>query len=62
MIVIFLAAWIWNGTQIHFGRLENFPEVRQFNLIQLLAPLISVVITQLKSLISTTFLISGPFG
>ncbi|EMO30004.1 hypothetical protein LEP1GSC170_0725 [Leptospira interrogans serovar Bataviae str. HAI135] len=62
MILIFLTAWFWNGTQIHFGRLENFPEIRQFNLIQLLAPLILVVITRLKSPISTTFLILGLFG
>ncbi|EMI60807.1 hypothetical protein [Leptospira interrogans] len=62
VIVIFLVAWIWNDAQIHFGRLENFPEVRRFNLIQLLAPLILVVITRLKSPISTTFLILGLFG
>ncbi|EMS85405.1 hypothetical protein [Leptospira noguchii] len=62
LILIFLTAWFWNGTQIHFGRLENFPEIRQFNLIQLLAPLILVVITRLKSPISTTFLILGLFG
>ncbi|WP_061249087.1 hypothetical protein [Leptospira alstonii] len=62
VVVIFLGAWIWNDSQIHFGRLESFPEVRQFNLIQLLAPLILVVITRLKSPISTTFLILGLFG
>ncbi|MBE8345881.1 hypothetical protein IQA88_19690, partial [Leptospira interrogans serovar Pomona] len=62
IVVIFLGTWIWNDFQIHFGRLENFPEVRKFNLIQLLAPLILVVITRLKSPISTTFLILGLFS
>ncbi|MBM9575940.1 hypothetical protein JWG45_02130 [Leptospira sp. 201903070] len=60
--IIFLGAWVFHDSQVHFGRLESFPEVREFNLIQLLAPLILVIITRLKSPISTTFLILGLFG
>ncbi|MDV6234340.1 hypothetical protein CH379_001680 [Leptospira ellisii] len=62
IVLVFLFAWLTGDSQVHFGRLESFPEVREFNLIQLLAPLILVVITRLKSPISTTFLILGLFG
>ena len=42
--------------------MDKFPSPDKYNLIQLLAPLVLVVITRMKAPISTTFLILGLFG
>ncbi|PJZ69813.1 hypothetical protein CH373_10695 [Leptospira perolatii] len=68
LAVIFAIAWLLPGRthqpgyEVHFNRLDSFPEVENFNLLQLIAPIILVVITRLKSPVSTTFLILGLFG
>lgn len=62
LIAVHVFAWQKHGHEIHFERLNSFPEVKNFNLIQLLAPLVLVVITRLKAPVSTTFLILGLFG
>lgn len=48
--------------QIHFGRLKKIPPAQQYNIIQLLAPLIILFITRLRAPISTTFLILSLFS
>lgn len=62
LVLVHVYGWYRDHQQIHFGRLDSFVEPRQFNLLQLLAPVILVVITRLKAPISTTFLILGLFG
>lgn len=55
-------AWTKDSGEIHFHRLDSFDEPVEFNLLQLLAPIVLVVITRLRAPISTTFLILGLFG
>ncbi|WP_209452009.1 hypothetical protein [Leptospira ryugenii] len=62
LVIVHLFAWISDHGEIHFQRLENIPETQNFNLIQLLAPVILVVITRLRAPVSTTFLVLGLFG
>lgn len=62
LVIVHVIAWQMHGHEIHFQRLNAFPEVKNFNLIQLLAPIVLVVITRLKAPVSTTFLILGLFG
>lgn len=69
-LLFIVLSWSWhnNNGQIHFGRLSanksnpGFPYPEQFNLIQLLAPIVLVIITRLKAPISTTFLVLSLFG
>lgn len=60
--LVFGLEWWLSAGRIDFRRLERFPPSREFHLIQLLSPLILVVITRLRSPVSTTFLILGLFG
>lgn len=62
LIAVFVYGWYIDDRQIHFERLKKFDEVTEFNLIQLLAPVVLLVITRLKAPVSTTFLILGVFG
>ncbi|WP_039948606.1 hypothetical protein [Leptospira fainei] len=62
LTLVFCYAWIVDSREIHFNRLDEFKPVSNFNLLQLIAPLILVVITRMRSPISTTFLILGLFG
>ena len=62
LIVVHAYGWIHDNGEIHFDRLKTFPETTEFNLFQLLAPIVLVIITRLKAPISTTFLILGLFG
>ncbi|MCB1188999.1 MAG: hypothetical protein H7A23_13615 [Leptospiraceae bacterium] len=68
LMVVIVWSWYKNDGQIHFGRLSpnknnvGFPYPEQFNLIQLLAPIVLVIITRLKAPISTTFLVLSLFG
>lgn len=62
LIAVFVYGWYIDDRQIHFERLKKFEEVTEFNLIQLLAPVVLLVITRLKAPVSTTFLILGVFG
>lgn len=62
MIAVHIYGWYRDDGQIHFHRLDRFPETTQFNLIQLLAPVLLVVITRLRAPVSTTFLVLGLFG
>ena len=62
LIAVFAYAWVSDNGEIHFERLKTFPETTEFNLFQLLAPIVLVIITRLKAPISTTFLILGLFG
>ena len=62
MILTHLYGWFKESGEIHFHRLDSFTEVQEFNLIQLLSPIILVIITRLRAPISTTFLILGLFG
>ena len=62
MILTHLYGWFKESGEIHFHRLDSFNEVQEFNLIQLLSPIILVIITRLRAPISTTFLILGLFG
>ncbi|HMZ59486.1 MAG TPA: hypothetical protein PL048_11965, partial [Leptospiraceae bacterium] len=56
LIAVFVYGWYIDDRQIHFERLKKFDEVTEFNLIQLLAPVVLLVITRLKAPVSTTFL------
>ncbi|MFB5652736.1 hypothetical protein ACE5IS_19005 [Leptospira wolffii] len=62
LAAVFTYAWFTGNGEVHFNRLDHFPPTAEFNLIQLIAPLILVVITRMRSPISTTFLILGLFG
>ncbi len=62
MIVVHLIGWSQHQQEIHFHRLDAFPQPNKFNLVQLLAPVVVVILTRLKAPISTTFLILGLFG
>jgi hypothetical protein len=62
VLIVFAYAFTQNSGEIHFGLLEKFEETKEFNLIQLLAPIVLVIITRLKAPISTTFLILGLFS
>ena len=54
LIIVFSYAWVNYDGEIHFDRLKTFPETTEFNLFQLLAPIVLVIITRLKAPISTT--------
>lgn len=62
LFLVHLAAWFLHGGEIHFHRLDSIPETKDFNLLQLLAPVLLVVITRLRAPVSTTFLVLGLFG
>ncbi|TGK85626.1 hypothetical protein EHQ23_13380 [Leptospira bourretii] len=62
LFLVHLIAWFLHGGEIHFHRLDSIPETRDFNLLQLLAPVLLVVITRLRAPVSTTFLVLGLFG
>ncbi|MBP9164753.1 MAG: hypothetical protein KBF99_16365, partial [Leptospiraceae bacterium] len=62
LIVVHAYGWVRDNGEIHFDRLKTFPETPEFNIFQLLAPIVLVIITRLKAPISTTFLILGLFG
>ncbi len=61
VIVHAIGWWLDNGA-IHFHRLDSFNNVENFNLFQLLAPILLVTITRMKAPVSTTFLVLGLFG
>ncbi|PJZ46611.1 hypothetical protein [Leptospira brenneri] len=62
LFFVHLLAWFLHGGEIHFHRLDSIPETKDFNLLQLLAPVLLVVITRLRAPVSTTFLVLGLFG
>ncbi|GBF42801.1 putative membrane protein [Leptospira ellinghausenii] len=62
LFFVHLLAWFFHGGEIHFHRLDSIPETKEFNLLQLLAPVLLVVITRLRAPVSTTFLVLGLFG
>jgi len=62
LFVVHLIGWYKDNHEVHFHRLDAFPPPERFNLLQLLAPCVIVVLTRLKAPISTTFLILGLFG
>lgn len=62
LFLVHLVAWFLHGREIHFHRLDSIPETKDFNLLQLLAPVLLVVITRLRAPVSTTFLVLGLFG
>jgi len=62
LCAVHIYAWFIHGREIHFQRLDSFAETKTFNLIQLLAPIVLVIITRLRAPVSTTFLILGLFG
>lgn len=62
LIIVHLIAWFVHDGEIHFHRLESIPETKEFNLIQLLAPVLLVIITRLRAPVSTTFLVLSLFG
>jgi hypothetical protein len=60
--LVHLIGWFFHSSEIHFERLNSITEVKEFNLFQLTAPVILVVITRLRAPVSTTFLVLGLFG
>jgi hypothetical protein len=62
LFLVHLAGWLLHRGEIHFERLSSIPEAGHFNLFQLLAPVILVIITRLRAPVSTTFLVLGLFG
>jgi hypothetical protein len=62
LFTVHFIGWMRDSGEIHFHRLDAFPPPEQFNLVQLLAPCVIVILTRLKAPISTTFLILGLFG
>jgi hypothetical protein len=62
LYIVHLFGWIMDDRELHFHRLDSFPEPESYNLLQLLAPCILVIITRMKAPISTTFLILGLFN
>lgn len=62
LVLVHMYGWSRDNGQIHFHRLDSFEETQDFNIIQLLAPVILVIITRMKAPVSTTFLILGLFG
>jgi phosphate/sulfate permease len=62
LYIVHLYGWSIDDREIHFHRLDKFEPPKAYNLIQLLAPIVLVIITRLKAPISTTFLILGLFG
>lgn len=62
LIIVHLAGWFQHQREIHFHRLDSFPPPQKYNMVQLLAPVVVVILTRLKAPISTTFLILGLFG
>lgn len=61
LFMVHIYGWFMDNGEIHFQRLDKFAEPSSYNLIQLLAPIVLVIITRLKAPISTTFLILGLF-
>ncbi|MFT7183866.1 MAG: hypothetical protein ACI9QC_000191 [Oceanicoccus sp.] len=47
---------------VSFGRLDKIPEVQEFHIIQLFAPLILLFLTRFKMPVSTTFLLLAVFS
>ncbi|MCC6274538.1 MAG: hypothetical protein IT569_01645 [Leptospiraceae bacterium] len=62
LIIVHAVGWYMDGGEIHFHRLNSFQEPKAFNLLQLLAPIILVIITRMKAPVSTTFMVLGLFG
>lgn len=62
LYLVHLYAWYSDGGQIHFDRLKKIEYNPEYNLIQLIAPIILLIITRLKAPISTTFLILSLFS
>ncbi len=62
VIGVFTYGYIDQDHEIHFNLLSKFEEPKDFNPLQLLAPIVLVIITRLKAPISTTFLILGLFS
>jgi len=62
LYIVHLYGWSIDDREIHFHRLDKFEPPKAYNLIQLLAPIVLVIITRLKAPISTTFFILGLFG
>ncbi|MCK6381358.1 MAG: hypothetical protein L6Q54_08930 [Leptospiraceae bacterium] len=62
LIGVHAFGWFMDSGEIHFHRLDSFHETRAFNLVQLLAPILLVIITRMKAPVSTTFMILGLFG
>ncbi|MDX1957786.1 MAG: hypothetical protein SFU98_04385 [Leptospiraceae bacterium] len=62
LFIVHIYAWRMDDREIHFHRLDSFKEVSDFNLLQLLAPVVLMIVTRLKAPISTTFLILSLFG
>ena len=62
LYVVHLIAWVLHDREIHFFRLDAITYQPDYNLLQLLAPIILLIITRLKTPISTTFLILSLFS
>ncbi|MDZ4725495.1 MAG: hypothetical protein SH817_05030 [Leptospira sp.] len=62
LVIVHFIGWFLHEGEIHFRRLDSISEVSNFNLIQLLSPVILVVITRLRAPVSTTFLVLGLFS
>lgn len=62
LVLVHVYGWWRDSGEIHFNRLDRFEEATQFNLVQLLAPIILVVITRMRAPVSTTFLVLSLFG
>jgi len=62
LFAVHFLGWFLHGREIHFHRLESISVVSKFNLFQLLAPVLLLIITRLRAPVSTTFLVLGLFG
>ncbi len=62
LVVVHAVGWYTDGGEIHFDRLDSFTPPEKFNLLQLLAPIVLVIITRMKAPVSTTFMVLGLFG
>ncbi len=62
LVAVHVIGWFRDDGEIHFQRLDKFEPTTQFNLFQLLAPIILVIVTRLRAPVSTTFLVLGLFG
>lgn len=59
---VLIYGWLTGDGNVSFGRLDKIPEVSEFHILQLVAPLALLVLTRFKVPVSTTFLLLSVFS
>ncbi len=62
MVAVVIWGWVSHNHTLGFGRLEQIPEPQSIRFIEVLAPIVLLGLTQLRTPVSTTFLILSIFS